>query len=112
MLPSSWSSALPLIQLLLHGSSNQRACFITRHATCQKFVVSRVRVSYVSSHSQIDGACLKLFGCSRTADAARVLLTGVFGNGLLLLGIGQAFLFRPSQRAFFDQHTLALVPFS
>lgn len=58
---------------------------MTRHATCQKFVVSRVRVPYMSSHREIDSVRLKLFGCGRTADSARVLLTGVFGDGLLLL---------------------------
>lgn len=59
---------------------------MTGHAARQKFVVPCVHMPYVSPHREIDGLRLKLFGCSRTTDPARVLLARVFGHRLLLLG--------------------------
>ena len=123
---------------------------MTWDALAQKFVVPRVRVTYVSSHGEIHVVRLKLFRRSRPSDPARILLAGMFGNGLLLLYgasgkqfpytprerpdvfdvqflttfgctfasepsglvVGQAFLFGPRERLFFDQHPLSLVALS
>ena len=58
---------------------------MTWDAMAQKFVVPRARVPYVSPHGEVHGVRLKLFGRSRPSDPARILLAGMFGNGLLLL---------------------------
>jgi hypothetical protein len=45
-----------------------------------------VHVAYVGSNSELDGVDLKILGLGGTADPARVFLTRVFGNGVLLCG--------------------------
>ncbi|OFW22699.1 MAG: hypothetical protein A3H97_06635 [Acidobacteria bacterium RIFCSPLOWO2_02_FULL_65_29] len=59
---------------------------MTRYSARQKVVVLGMHMPYVSSHRQIDGLRLELFGCRRAPDPTRVLLARMFGNCLLLLG--------------------------
>ena len=58
---------------------------MTQYAAREELIVPRMHVADVSSHREFDGVTLQLFRRSRAADAARMPLTGVFGNRVLLL---------------------------
>jgi hypothetical protein len=75
----------PLLQLFRDGPGHKRASVAARATTCQKFVVSCMRMSYMRSNRKLDGACLEVSGCGRTTNPVRVLLARVFSNRLLLL---------------------------
>jgi hypothetical protein len=81
----SWSLVLPPLQTPLHGFHYSGASFMTRHATCEQIVILRVFVPYVSSNGEFDRVSLKVFGRRCPPHPARVLLAGVFGNGLPFL---------------------------
>src|SRR5437762_9960625 len=75
----------PLLQLFRDGSGHERASVAARATTCQKFVVSCIRMLYMRSNRKLDGVRLEVLGCGRTTNPVRVLLARVFSNRLSLL---------------------------
>jgi hypothetical protein len=79
------SRLLPPVLLFRRERSDRLASFMTGQSMAQKPVIWCVHMPDVSSHCELDGLRLQLFGCGGTANPPGIFPARMFGNGVLLL---------------------------